>query len=311
MRQERLVHQRVDIPRASVATDALGGHMVRHVVAIAQGQARLGLQPFAQPPQALRHDGAQVLGAERHIRDYAHPRQQRGFEVPLEGRTQFLNHVGRIGRSRAGRHLGNLLSAQIAGQQNNSVAKVDLPTLAVGHNAFVKDLIKRVQHFGMGLFSLVQQDNRIGFLAHRLGQHPALAIADIARRRAEQARDRMLFLIFRHIDDGHLPPAAKQNLGNGGGGLRLAHPARPDQQKHPARLVRVRHAGAGDTQLPVQDVNRLRLSADALPQVLGKTQRLAGLVAGHRAQRHPGPFRNRSGHRIRSHLKMHQRRTGL
>jgi hypothetical protein len=41
----------------------------------------------------------------------------------------------------------------------------------------------------MRFFNLVQQDNGIGFPAHRLGEVAALLVADITRRRADQAGD--------------------------------------------------------------------------------------------------------------------------
>ena len=55
--------------------------------------------------------------------------------------------------------------------------------------ALVEHLEEDLVHVGMGLLDLVEQDDAVGLAAHRLGQPAALAIADIARRRALQRRD--------------------------------------------------------------------------------------------------------------------------
>src|SRR3546814_4964308 len=52
----------------------------------------------------------------------------------------------------------------------------------------------------MRLLDLVQQQDAVRILVHRIGQQAALAIADIARRGADQAADRMAFHIFRHVE---------------------------------------------------------------------------------------------------------------
>jgi hypothetical protein len=67
--------------------------------------------------------------------------------------------------------------------------KVDPPALAVLHHALVEDLEEDLVHVGMGLLDLVEQHHRIGPAPDRLGQPAALAIADIAGRRALQRRD--------------------------------------------------------------------------------------------------------------------------
>ncbi len=68
--------------------------------------------------------------------------------------------------------------------------------LAVGQAAVVQHLQQDVEDVGVGLLDLVEQDDLIGAAAHGLGQGAALVIADIARRGADQAADRVLLHVL-------------------------------------------------------------------------------------------------------------------
>ena len=57
-----------------------------------------------------------------------------------------------------------------------------------------------VEHVRMRLLDLVEQHHLVGPPPHRLGQRPALLVADIARRRTDQPGDRVLLHIFGHVD---------------------------------------------------------------------------------------------------------------
>ena len=65
--------------------------------------------------------------------------------------------------------------------------------------AVIHDLQQNVVNIGVGLFDLVQQQHAVRVLVDAVGQHAALVKAHIAGRCADQARDGVLFHIFRHI----------------------------------------------------------------------------------------------------------------
>ena len=60
-------------------------------------------------------------------------------------------------------------------------------------------------HVGVGLLHLVEQHHAVRAPPHRLGQHAALAVADVARRRALQREtvcsswnsDMLMVIMFR------------------------------------------------------------------------------------------------------------------
>ena len=119
----------------------------------------------------------------------------------------------------------------------------------------------------MRLFDFVEQHHAVRVAAHRFGQHAALAIADIARRRALQAGDAVRFLVLAHVDGDQLALAAVQQVGQRQRGLGLADAATvPTNRNTPfglfgssrlARAVRTRCATAA---------MRVRLAEDALVQ---------------------------------------------
>ena len=83
------------------------------------------------------------------------------------------------------------------------VAEVDRAALAVGQAAVVEHLQQHVEHVRVRLLDLVEQDHLVGPPPHRLGQRAALLVADIAGRRADQPRDRVLLHVLRHVDADH------------------------------------------------------------------------------------------------------------
>ena len=89
-----------------------------------------------------------------------------------------------------------VLAAEVAGQDDQRVGEIDLAALPVGQAPVVEHLQQHVEHVGMRLLDLVEQHHLVGPAPHRFGQHAAFLITDIARRRADQAGDRVLFHEF-------------------------------------------------------------------------------------------------------------------
>ena len=92
-----------------------------------------------------------------------------------------------------------MLRANIRGQQDQGVAEIDPPPLAIGEMPFIQDLQQNVENIGMRFFNFIKQDDLIRAAADGFGQTAAIFIADIPGRRPDQTRDRVLFHIFRHI----------------------------------------------------------------------------------------------------------------
>ena len=96
----------------------------------------------------------------------------------------------------------------------------------------------------MCFFNFIKQHHAVRAAAHGLGQLAAFLVADIARRRAQQAGDGVLLHIFRHIKAQQGFFTAKPALGQCAGQLRFAYAGRPQKQHGPDGPPGLPQAGA-------------------------------------------------------------------
>ena len=137
----------------------------------------------------------------------------------------------------------------------------------------------------MGLFDLVQQENRVRIARNRVGQQAALIEADVSRRRANQPRDRMLLHILAHIEAQKLETQGfRQLLGN----LGFAHAGRSREQKRANRLFGLTQAGARQPNSPHQGFNRRILAKDHALEVGIQALQTLLVRGGHAAGRDAG-----------------------
>src|SRR5258707_8664144 len=105
----------------------------------------------------------------------------------------------------------------------------------------------------MSLLDLVEQYDLVWLAPDALGQGAAVVVADIARRRADQPRDRVPLHVFRHIEAGDLNA---ERAGELAGDLGLADAGRPREQIGTDRLFGVAQAGAGELDRRHQRLDR-------------------------------------------------------
>ncbi|CAN4003274.1 Malate-2H(+)/Na(+)-lactate antiporter, partial [Dysosmobacter welbionis] len=90
-------------------------------------------------------------------------------------------------------------AAGVGGHDDDGILKVHLAAVGVGDLAVIQDLEKDVQHIGMGLLNLVEEDHGVGLAADLLCQLARLVIPHVARRGAHQTGDGVLLHELRHI----------------------------------------------------------------------------------------------------------------
>ena len=93
---------------------------------------------------------------------------------------------------------------------------------------------------GMRLLDLVEQNHRVGLAAHRFGEITALLVADVARRRADHAADRVLLHELRHVEAHQRLFGIEQKRRQRLAQFRLADTGRPEKQERAVRPVRIR-----------------------------------------------------------------------
>ena len=102
---------------------------------------------------------------------------------------------------------------------------------------FFHDLQQHVVRFRMGLFDLVEDDDRIRPAAQGFGQLPGFFVAHIAGRRAHQAADGMAFHELGHIQLDQGIFAAKHEACQRLGQLGLAHAGRAEEDERADRAA--------------------------------------------------------------------------
>jgi hypothetical protein len=185
------------------------------------------------------------------------------------------------------------------------------PPLAVLHDALVEHLEEQLQHVGVRLLDLVEQHHRVRAPAHGLGQHAALAVAHVARRRSLERGDGVRLLELAHVDRDDVLLAAEQQVAQRERRLRLADARRADEHEHALGLVRVLDLGGRGAHALADHLQRVVLADDALADVPLQFQHHAHLVAQHLADRHPGPARDHLADDRRVDGDAHQRRLPL
>ena len=134
-------------------------------------------------------------------------------------------------------HLLDRLRAKIRGHHHDGVAKIDGAPVTIGEASVLEHLQEHVEDVRMRLLDFVEQDHRVRTAAHQLGQVTPFLVADVARRRADQPRDRVLLHELRHVDAHHRLIGIEQELGQRLGELGLAHPGRAEKQERPIRTA--------------------------------------------------------------------------
>ena len=107
------------------------------------------------------------------------------------------------------------LRPDVRGHDDDRVAEIDGAAVAVGEPAVVEHLQEHVEDVGVGLLDLVEQHHGVGPTPDRLGELAAFLIADVAGRRADQARHRVLLHVLRHVEADHGVLVVEEELGEG------------------------------------------------------------------------------------------------
>ena len=90
---------------------------------------------------------------------------------------------------------------------------------------------KHVEHVGVGLLDLVEEHDGVGLAPHGFGELAAFLVADVARRRADEARHGVLLHVLAHVDADHVVFVVEESFGQGLGELGLADAGRAEEEE--------------------------------------------------------------------------------
>ena len=225
--------------------------------------------------------------------------QELRAEVSLQRVVHLLLHLRVVDRLVAGteadRRLAQILGAEVRGHDQHGVAEVDRPTLGVGEATLFEDLQQRVEDVGVSLLDLVEQHDGERLAAHLLGELATLVVADVAGRRADEAADRVLLLVLRHVEGDQRGLVAEQELGEGLGELGLTDARRAEEDERTGRTLRVLQARTGATDRLGDGLDGVLLADDPLVQLVFHAEELLGLFLGELVDGDAGPQREHLG----------------
>ncbi len=174
-----------------------------------------------------------------------------------------LVRIGGILEAHADR-LGNILGANVGGEDDDGVAEVHLATLSVRHATFVENLhLQGVVDTLVGLFDLVEEHHGERLATHLLGELATLFVAHVSGGGTEEAGDLVGVVVLAHIyrDEGII--VTKQELGQCLRQLSLTHTGGAGEDKGTGGTLRVFQAGAGAADRAGHGLHCLILADDA------------------------------------------------
>ena len=158
--------------------------------------------------------------------------------------------------------------AEIARHDHERVAEVHHAPAPVRQPPVFQYLEQDVEDVRVRLLDLVEQYHAERAAADGFGELPAVVVADVSRRRAHQARHRVLLHVLRHVHARHVLLVVEQELGERPRQLRLAHAGRAEKDEAADGPVRVSQPGAGAADGVGHRRHRRTLPDDALVQAV-------------------------------------------
>ncbi|ABA48270.1 63 kDa protein [Burkholderia pseudomallei 1710b] len=314
LRQQRAVQDVIDVARARIDFGAAREHGVDERLVPLERRLVVRFDPAANPFELQLDDLGEHVVGDRIVRNHLHPAEERGLEGLVELRAQRLGKrlgIGQLLRRLVQARLHHRRRADVRGQDDQRVAKVDLTAFGIVHRALVEHLEEHLEHVRMRLLDFVEQHDRIRIATHRLRQHAALAVADVAGRRALQARHAVRLLILAHVDRDQLALAAVQHVGERERGLGLADARRPDEHEHAARLVRILEVRGRGAHALRDRAERMVLADHARAEQIAQVQHGLDLVLHHPAERNARPRRDDLRDDVAVDLQRHHRLVAL
>ena len=172
------------------------------------------------------------------------------------------------------------LGAEVARHDHDGVLEVHGAALRIGEAAVVQDLQEQVEHVGVRLLDLVEQDHRVRLAPDRLGELPRLLVAHVPGRRPDEPAHGVPLLELAHVEPDHHVLVAEQHLGERARQLGLADARRPKEQEAPDGALRVPEPGPAPANGLGDRLHRLVLPDHPLVQPLLELEQPVALLLG-------------------------------
>ena len=143
------------------------------------------------------------------------------------------------GEAHATGKIFQLARTGVAGQDDDRVAEIHCPAVAVGKASVVEHLKQHIEHIAVGFLYFIEQNDGVGMASHLLCQLSSLSVSYISRRCTYKARNGVLLGVFAHIDTYECILRAKHKLGELFGEECLSYTSRTEEHEHTDGMVGV------------------------------------------------------------------------
>ena len=167
--------------------------------------------------------------------------------------------------------------------------------MSVGKPPFVEQLEQDVEHVGVRLLDLVEQQDAVRAAADDLRELTAFVVTDVTRRCADEARHGVPLLVLAHVDADERALVVEEELGQRARELGLPHAGRAEEDERSDGTVRVRQAAARAADRVRYRFDRVVLSDDPAVEVLLHMHELRDLAFHQLGHGDPGPFADHLG----------------
>src|ERR1017187_10534495 len=280
----------IDVARAAFDFGAARGHLVEQGGVPGEFDLVILLEAPLDLGELENDDLFEGLVADGVIGNDDEAAQEGGFEDFVElGFEGFDQAVGSGGGFGIGGQLDDGIGTGVAGEDDDGVLEIDFAALAVFHEALVEDLVEQLEDVGVSFFDFVEEHYGIRTAADGFGEHAALAIADVAGRRALQSGNGMGFLELRHVDADEVLFAAIEEVGESQSGFGLADTGGAGQKEDADGAAGIVERSAGGADAFGDAGEGVSLADDAAAEVVLELKDGGDLVFEHLAERDAGP----------------------
>src|SRR5262249_41242895 len=135
--------------------------------------------------------------------------------------------------------LKNAVASNVGSHNHNGVPEIHRAALPVGQTAVIEHLEENVENVTVCLFNLIEQEHGKWPAPNGLGKLTAFFKADVARRCADESRNRVSLLILRHVNANHGMFIIEQGLSKRTRKFRLSDACGSEKDEASDRPVRV------------------------------------------------------------------------
>lgn len=170
--------------------------------------------------------------------------------------------------------LEQYFSTDITCHDNDGIGEINRTALTIRQPAVVQYLQENVEHTLMSLFDFIEKNDTVGISSNLFRELTAFLVANIARRSTNQARNRVLFHVFAHINTNHVLIRIKQFECKSLGQLCFTGTRGSNEKEASGGLVRTRQASTTAQHGIRNGTNSFILTNDTLVKIISKMKKL-------------------------------------